>query len=56
MALGDRFDEPDRLLDGGRRVVLETEGQGEEEQHLGVGLALDLRIQRRVDGEDRGRA
>ena len=50
--LGDRFDEPDRLLDGGRGVVLEAEGEREVEQHLGVGLALDLRIQRRVDGED----
>ena len=49
---GDGFDEPDRLRDGGRRVVLEAEGQREVEQHLGVGLPLDLRIQRRVDGED----
>jgi hypothetical protein len=39
VATGDRFDEPDRLLDSGRRVVLEAEGEGEEEQHLGVGLA-----------------
>ena len=51
-APGDRFDEPDRPLDGGRRVVLEAEREREEEQHLGVGLALDLRIERRVDRED----
>ena len=51
VAGGDRFDEPDRLLDSGRRVVLEAEGEGEIEQHLGVGLAFDLRIQRRVDRE-----
>ena len=52
VAAGDRLDEPDRLFDGGRRVVLEAEGQSEVEQHLGVGLTLDLRIQRRIDGED----
>ena len=49
--LGDRFDEPDRVLDRGRRVVLQAEGQREVEQHLGVGLALDLRVERRVDRE-----
>ena len=51
MAAGDGFDEPDRLLDGSRGVVLEAEGEREVEQHFGVGLALDLRIQRGVDGE-----
>ena len=44
-ATGDRsVDEPDRLLDGGWRVVLEAESEGEKEQHLGVGLAPDLWI------------
>src|SRR3954447_24701377 len=52
MALGDRLDQPDRLRDGGRRVVLEAEGDGEIEQDLGVGLATDQGKQRRVDGED----
>ena len=51
VTVGDVFDEPDRLLDGGRRVVLQTERQREVEQHLGVGLALDLGVQGRVDGE-----
>ncbi len=40
----DGFDEPDRLLDGGRGVVLQPEGQGEVEQHFGVGLAPNLGI------------
>ena len=48
---GDVFDEPDRLLDGARRVVHQAERQREVEQHLGVGLALDLGVQGRVDGE-----
>src|SRR3954447_22494378 len=52
VARGDRFDESDRLLDGGRRVVLEAESEGEIEEHLSVRLALDLRIHRWVDGED----
>ena len=47
----DRFKETDRLLDGRRRVVLQAEGQREEEQHLGVGLALDPREEGRIDGE-----
>jgi hypothetical protein len=51
VAAGDVFDEPDRLLDGGRGVVLEPEREGEVEQHLGIGLTFDFRIQRRVDGE-----
>jgi hypothetical protein len=47
----DLFDEPDGSLDGGRRVVLESEGESQEEERLGVGRALDLRVQRRVDGQ-----
>ena len=52
MALGDGFDEADGLLNRRRGVVFQAEGEGEEEQDLGVGLALDLRVERRVDGED----
>src|SRR5450432_3815302 len=51
MPAGDRLDETDGLLDGGRRVVLQAEGQGEVEQHLGVGLALNLREERGVDAQ-----
>src|ERR1700733_15905552 len=43
----DLFDEPNRLRDGGRRIARRTEGQREKEQHLGVSLTLDLRVQGR---------
>ena len=52
MSARDVFDEPDCALDRGRRVVLEAEREREVEQHLGVGLALDRRVERRVDGEN----
>jgi hypothetical protein len=52
VAFGDIFDEPDCLLDGRWRVVLKAEGQGEEEQDLGIGLTLDLGVERRIDRED----
>jgi hypothetical protein len=46
----DVFDEPDRASDGGGRVVGQAEGQGQEEQHLGVGRSLHVWIQRRLHG------
>jgi hypothetical protein len=49
--VADLLDEADRALDGAGRVVLETERESEEEEHLRVGRALDRRVQRRVDGE-----
>ena len=48
---GGRLDEAERALEGGDRVVFEAERQGEMKQHLRVSRALDLREQRRVDGE-----
>ena len=51
VAAADVLDEADRALDRGRRVVLEPERQREEEERLGVGRALDRRVERRVDGE-----
>jgi hypothetical protein len=47
-----RLDEADRVLDGRKGVVLETERQRQVEEDLGVGRALDLRVEGRVDGED----
>src|ERR1700733_7081582 len=49
---GDFLDEPNRLLDGGRGVGFEAEAQREEEQHLGISLTLDLRVERRVDSQN----
>src|ERR1041385_7408562 len=46
------LDETDRARDGGRRIVLEAERQGEVEEHFRVGRAFDLGIERRVDGDD----
>ena len=45
------LDEADRSGDCLRRVLLETERQGEEEEQLGVGRSLDLREERRIDGQ-----
>ena len=46
-----RLDEADHAGDRGRRVVLQTEREREVEHQLRVGRALDLRVERRVDGE-----
>ena len=45
------LDQSHRCCDGGGRVVLEPEGQREVEQDLGIRLAVDGRVQRRVDVE-----
>src|SRR3712207_8945665 len=50
VAPADVLDVPDRAGDGGGRVVLQPEGQGEVEQRLGVGGPLDLGVQLRVHG------
>ena len=47
----DCFDQPDGARDGLRRIVGKSERQREEEEHLRVGLALDPRVQRWIDGE-----
>ena len=47
----DVLDQPDRALDGAGRVVLEPERECEEEEDLGVGRALDVRVQLGIDGE-----
>ena len=49
--LPDLLDEADRALDRSRRIVLEAEREREEEQHLGVGRALDQGIERGIDCE-----
>ena len=46
-----RLDEADHALHRARRVVLEAESEREVEQHLRVGRALDLGVERRVDRE-----
>ncbi len=51
VAVADVLDQADRGLDGGRRVVLEPEREREVEEHLRVGRALDLPVERGVDGE-----
>jgi hypothetical protein len=45
------LDEADRARDRVRRIILQAEGQRQIAQHLGVGLALDLGIQRFVSRE-----
>ena len=45
------LDEPDRLGDRARRIVLEPEGEREVEEGLGIGRALDLREERGIDGD-----
>ena len=45
---GHVLDEPDRPLDGRRRVLGEPERQGEVEEQLGVRRALDVGEERRV--------
>src|SRR4029078_1739797 len=51
VATADLLHEADRALDRSRRVLLETEGEREIEEHLGVGRALDQRIECRADLE-----
>ena len=45
------LDQPDRPRHGRQRVVDQAEREGEVEEDLGVGRALDLPEERRVDGE-----
>jgi hypothetical protein len=45
---GHALDEAGRSRHRARRVMLEPEGEGEEEQHLGVGRAGDLQEQGRI--------
>ena len=48
---GDLLDQADRALQRADRVVLEPEGQRELEHHLGVRRAVNVRKERRVDGQ-----
>ena len=52
MDTGHVLDESDCAFDGLERVAVESEGQCEEEQHLRVGRALDVRVERRVHGQN----
>ena len=45
------LDQPDSPLDGERRVVLEPEREGKEEEQLGVGRSFDRAVERGVDRE-----
>ena len=51
VASANVLDDADGTLDGGRRIVLEPEGQREEEERLRVRRALDERVEGRVDRE-----
>jgi hypothetical protein len=46
-----RLHKPDRACYRSRRILLQAEGKRQVEQHLGVGGALDLRVQGLVDRE-----
>ena len=47
----DLLDEADRARHGGGRILLEPEGQGEEEEDLGVARSADEGIELRIDGQ-----
>ncbi len=51
VTVADLLDEPRRCRDGCRRVLLQAEGEGEEEEQLRVRGALDQREQPGLDGQ-----